>query len=112
MDITFSSKYTLLTTAEVDSLYNFIKNTKGSVIELGRLHGGSTKIILKALENTSRKLYSIDITDRPLLAFYPEDKNLKATELKIIIPSYGIIPEGKQGAGHKPWTFIDEIIIE
>ena len=44
--------------------------------------------------------------------FYPEDKNLKATELKIIIPSYGIIPEGKQGAGHKPWTFIDEIIIE
>ena len=83
MDITFSSKYTLLTTAEVHSLYNFIKNTKGSVIELGRLHGGSTKIILKALENTSRKLYSIDITDRPLLAFYPEDKKLYNNLVKI-----------------------------
>ena len=27
------------------------------------------------------------------------------------IPNYGIIPEGKQGAGNKAWTFIDEIII-
>ncbi|MGK0421917.1 MAG: hexosaminidase [Polaribacter sp.] len=32
--------------------------------------------------------------------------------LKITIPNYGIIPEGKQGAGHKAWTFIDEIIVE
>ena len=27
------------------------------------------------------------------------------------IPNYGIIPKGKQGAGNKAWTFIDEIII-
>jgi len=27
------------------------------------------------------------------------------------IPNYGIIPEGKQGAGNKAWTFIDEIIV-
>jgi len=27
------------------------------------------------------------------------------------IPNFGIIPEGKQGAGNKAWTFIDEIII-
>ena len=26
-------------------------------------------------------------------------------------PNYGTIPEGNQGAGHKAWTFIDEIII-
>ena len=32
--------------------------------------------------------------------------------IKIVIPNYGIIPEGKQGAGNKAWTFIDEIIIE
>ena len=36
----------------------------------------------------------------------------KITKLEITIPNYGIIPEGKQGAGFKPWTFIDEIIIE
>ena len=34
-----------------------------------------------------------------------------AKKIKIQVPNYGIIPEGKQGAGHKAWTFIDEIII-
>ena len=33
-------------------------------------------------------------------------------KLRIKVPNYGIIPEGKQGAGHKAWTFIDELIIE
>ena len=33
------------------------------------------------------------------------------TRLRIEIPSYGTIPEGKQGAGNKAWTFLDEIII-
>ena len=32
--------------------------------------------------------------------------------LTFIIPSYGNIPEGSQGAGNKAWTFIDEIIIK
>ncbi len=32
--------------------------------------------------------------------------------INITIPNFGIIPEGKQGAGNKAWTFIDEIIIE
>lgn len=27
------------------------------------------------------------------------------------IPNFGVIPKGKQGAGNKPWTFIDEIIV-
>ena len=34
-----------------------------------------------------------------------------ATKVILVIPNYGIIPEGKQGAGNKAWTFIDEIII-
>lgn len=40
-----------------------------------------------------------------------EETNL-VRKISIKIPNYGIIPEGKQGAGHKAWTFIDEIIIE
>lgn len=44
--------------------------------------------------------------------FYPKDKILKTKKLKITIPNYGIIPEGKQGTGNKPWTFIDEITIK
>lgn len=33
------------------------------------------------------------------------------TRIRVDIPSYGRIPEGKQGAGNKAWTFLDEIII-
>ncbi len=32
--------------------------------------------------------------------------------LKIKVKNYGKIPQGKQGTGHKPWLFIDEIIIK
>ena len=41
-----------------------------------------------------------------------KENGFQVKEIKIIIPNYGIIPEGKQGAGNKAWTFIDEIIIE
>ena len=74
-----------------------------------KLEDGRAISTRKKIENTKSLLVDFNLN---ISQFYPEDKNLKATELKIIIPSYGIIPEGKQGAGHKPWTFIDEIIIE
>lgn len=32
--------------------------------------------------------------------------------VKLLVKNYGIIPEGKQGAGNPAWTFIDEIIIQ
>ncbi len=35
-----------------------------------------------------------------------------AKKVVLIIPNYGVIPEGKQGAGNRAWTFIDEIVIE
>ena len=35
----------------------------------------------------------------------------KTRFIKIAVPNYGIIPDGNQGAGHKAWTFIDEIIV-
>jgi len=36
---------------------------------------------------------------------------IKSRYVKLTIPNYGIIPEGKQGAGQKAWTFVDEIIV-
>ncbi|WP_250435274.1 glycoside hydrolase family 20 protein [Hanstruepera flava] len=39
------------------------------------------------------------------------DKNISTRFIKLKIPNYGIIPEGKQGSGNNAWTFIDEIII-
>jgi hexosaminidase len=41
----------------------------------------------------------------------PEDLKVTVKSLSLMIPNYGTIPEGKQGAGNKAWTFIDEIII-
>lgn len=35
-----------------------------------------------------------------------------ATKVKLIIPNFGIIPEGSQGKGNPAWTFLDEIVIE
>jgi len=74
-----------------------------------KLEDGRAISTSKKTENNDSLLvdFSVNISQ-----FYPEDKNLKATELKITIPSYGIIPEGKQGTGNKPWTFIDEITIK
>lgn len=44
---------------------------------------------------------------------FPKPKNLeiKVRTITLKIPNYGTIPDGKQGAGNKAWTFIDEIII-
>ena len=39
------------------------------------------------------------------------DLEAKTRSIKLKIPNYGVISEGKQGAGHKAWTFIDEIIV-
>ena len=38
--------------------------------------------------------------------------SLLTNSIKITIPNFGTIPDGFQGAGHKAWTFIDEIIVE
>ena len=41
----------------------------------------------------------------------PKNMEIKVKQLTLKIPNYGIIEEGKQGAGQKAWTFIDEIIV-
>ncbi|MGJ8684130.1 MAG: beta-N-acetylhexosaminidase [Nonlabens sp.] len=39
-------------------------------------------------------------------------EDLKFSKLSLVIPNYGVIPQGQQGAGNNSWTFIDEIIIK
>lgn len=50
--------------------------------------------------------------DSLLVNFKVNLTNIKARRLRITVPNFGVIPDGKQGAGHKAWTFIDEIVIE
>lgn len=37
--------------------------------------------------------------------------NQRSRYIRLRVPNYGVIPDGKQGAGNNAWTFIDEIII-
>ena len=53
----------------------------------------------------------IKSTDSIITNFKVNLVNWKSKYVKLIIPNYGTIPEGKQGAGNKAWTFIDEIIV-
>lgn len=39
-------------------------------------------------------------------------ENLDARYIHINIKNYGVIPDGAQGAGHKAWLFVDEIVVE
>ncbi|MDG4714935.1 beta-N-acetylhexosaminidase [Winogradskyella marincola] len=42
---------------------------------------------------------------------FESGNSCKTRYIKIKVKNYGTIPEGKQGAGNKAWTFIDEIIV-
>ena len=42
---------------------------------------------------------------------FESGNSCKTRYIKIKVQNYGTIPEGKQGAGNKAWTFIDEIIV-
>ncbi|WP_026775091.1 beta-N-acetylhexosaminidase [Polaribacter sp. Hel_I_88] len=65
-------------------------------------------LIIPIPDNTQIRNYEYNYTP---FSFF-DDKNKKNRYIKIWVKNYGIIPEGKQGAGNKAWTFIDEIIVE
>ncbi len=68
------------------------------------------------LENGSMQTVSTRLDAAPENTLVPvminfEKAPAKVRQLQIEIPSYGIIPQGKQGAGNASWIFIDEIIV-
>tara|TARA_Y100001972_G_C7602383_1_gene301880 strand:- start:443 stop:907 length:465 start_codon:yes stop_codon:yes gene_type:complete len=76
MNITFCRDYTKITYDEAVALYNHVNSTTGNILELGRLWGGSTRVICHAAKD--RKVVSVDIKKRQLKAFTDNDdfKNL------------------------------------
>lgn len=53
------------------------------------------------IEDSEDKIIGIEI-----------DLDSETRYVEISIPNFGMIPSGRQGAGNKAWTFIDEIIIQ
>jgi hexosaminidase len=94
---------------EINSISTRFYNGNGQWIYAPKEIGFSFK-----LEDGKTVNYLSQIKNRDsLLVNYKLDfKELKSQFLEITIPNYGVIQDGKQGAGHKAWTFIDEIIVE
>jgi len=67
----------------------------------------------KGLEiHLDNKEFKYNFTESEKLMFGVEYKIVSKTRyITLKVKNYGTIPEGKQGAGHKAWTFIDEIKI-
>ncbi len=83
-----------------------------------RFHNGNgqwiyaPKKVLVSFDGNEFQEKNILKSENILVNFKQTFNNKKAKTIRLKIPNYGIIPDGKQGAGHKAWTFIDEIIVE
>lgn len=69
------------------------------------------KTIKIAIDEKVFKTYKLN-AEGLIVNFKAEFNNEKGKIIRLKIPSYGIIPEGLQGAGNKAWTFIDEIVVK
>jgi hexosaminidase len=84
-------------------------NVKGQWIYAPKEIGFSFQLEDGKTINDIRK---IEEKDKLLVNYSFATTSISVTRIEIIIKNYGIIPEGQQGAGHKAWLFIDELIIE
>ncbi|WP_298897006.1 family 20 glycosylhydrolase [uncultured Psychroserpens sp.] len=96
---------------EINSIQTRFYNGNGQWIYI------PSEIKVDLFKTETESLYGNGLT----LIFSPDSKNIASAGMgfegvttryiKLYIKNYGTIPDGKQGAGNKAWTFIDEIII-
>jgi hexosaminidase len=102
---------------DVEIKIEFDKPTEINAIST-RFHNGNgqwiyaPKEIKFEFDNGEKRTILLKNNNELLVAVFEKFEQKVVKKLQITIPNYGIIPEGKQGAGNKAWTFIDEIIIE
>ena len=106
---------------DIEITIEFEKPTKINSIST-RFHNGNGQWIYAPKEigfsfdledqKTINDIRQIKNRNNILVEYSYKMEKTSVTKIEIVIKNYGIIPEGKQGAGHKAWTFIDEIIIE
>jgi hexosaminidase len=83
-----------------------------------RFHNGKGQWIYapKSIEinivGTDKPVIKQLLKSTDLLVNFNVDLNTTTRFITLKINNYGVIPNGKQGAGHKAWLFIDEIIVE
>jgi hexosaminidase len=65
-------------------------------------------------EEDGRTLHQINQLpqkDSTLIPHTFQLNSITTKHIEIFIPNYGTIPDGRQGAGNKAWTFLDEIVV-
>ena len=70
-------------------------------------------VVIKSSTDKSnwKKVSDVAVKGQMIDGRFDVDFNSNSRYLKVSIRSIGIIPEGQEGGGHAPWTFIDEIEI-
>ena len=102
---------------DVEITIEFDKPTEVNAIST-RFHNGNgqwiyaPKEIKFEFDNEEKRTILLKNNEELLVAVFEKFEQKVVKKLKITIPNYGIIPDGKQGAGNNAWMFIDEIIIE
>ena len=94
---------------KINSISTRFHNGNGQWIYAPKEIGFSFQLEDKRTINTIQRIKN---KNNILVDYSYEMETTSVIKIEIVIKNYGIIPEGKQGAGHKAWTFIDEIIIE
>lgn len=61
---------------------------------------------------TLNQISPIQQKDETLIPHTFQLNGVMTKKIEIFIPNYGSIPEDKQGAGNKAWTFVDEIVVK
>jgi len=101
---------------DIEITINLGEEMKINTIET-RFHNGNGQWIyapesVEVILDDGSKHY-MTINSQQLIANSQINFMNKSTQLITLrVPNFGIIPEGKQGAGQNAWTFIDEIIIK
>jgi len=107
---------------DVEATIDFGSTTSFEKVSLNTFNGESSWIYLPkeiqflvsndGISFSSIKIVSQEqITNRNgiLVESFPKTT---AKYLKVMVKNYGIIPDGKPGAGNASWLFIDEISVE
>ena len=89
----------------INSIETRFNNQKGSWIyapsQVLVTFPGNEEFLPIELEESDDKIVDLKLKTKIFTRF-----------IKLKLVNFGVIPDGRQGAGHKPWVFIDEIIIE
>ena len=90
---------------EINSISTRFHNQNGSWIY------APNQVIISFPETKEILPIELERSDETIVNFKVSTK-VKAQIIKIKVINFGIIPKGNAGAGNKPWTFIDEVIVE